>query len=349
MPEQLVPRRLVSVIMKPERWQQVDKLFQAAFALDPVDRASFLDHACKSDHALRSEVQSLLDSHESAGSFISSPAIEANPSLIATDTKESILQQRIGPYLILSQIGAGGMGEVFLAQDTRLGRKVALKLLPDYFTRDEQRVRRFQQEARAASALNHPSIITIHDIGEVDGRHFIATEFVDGETLRQVMAKGRMNISESLEIASSGSKRTCFGSSGWDSSSRHQTGKHHAAARWTGEGSGLWTCEADRGTGHRSGTQAPTFARVDTDPGTVMGTVNYMSPEQARGQEVDARSDIFSLGVVIYEMVSRSRSFRRRERERRDRRDTEERTGATDTIRAGSAGRVATDRKQGAG
>src|SRR6185295_18922582 len=279
--------------MKPERWQQVDRLFQAALALDPVDRVSFLDHACKSDHALRVEIQSLLDSHDSAGSFISSPALAANPSLIAGDSADSILQRTIGPYLILSQIGAGGMGEVFLAQDTRLGRKVALKLLPDYFTRDEQRVRRFQQEARAASALNHPSIITIHDIGEVDGRHFIATEFVDGETLRQELARGSVNIRESLDIAVQVASALA---------SAHQAGIVHRDIKPENimlRPDGLvkildfGLAKLTEGQDIAAGTQAPTLARVNTDPGTVMGTVNYMSPEQARGQEVDARSDIF--------------------------------------------------------
>src|SRR5262249_24049179 len=148
--------------MKPERWQQIASLFHAALAHSPPERPAYLDEACSGDAALRREVGELLSKHAQAASFISSPAHEAHPSLIAGDTSDSILQRQIGDYRILSLIGSGGMGEVFLAQDARLGRKVALKLLPDYLMRDEQRVRRFQQEARAASALNHPNIITIH-------------------------------------------------------------------------------------------------------------------------------------------------------------------------------------------
>src|SRR4030095_5009264 len=140
------------------------QLFQAALSREPQDRALFLDVVCKGDEGLRREGESLLHSPDSAGCFISWPAVEAHPSLIAGEASDSLLQKQIGPYRILSQIGAGGMGEVFLAQDARLGRKVALKLLPDYFTRDEQRVRRFQQEARAASALHSPHIITTHYI-----------------------------------------------------------------------------------------------------------------------------------------------------------------------------------------
>jgi serine/threonine protein kinase/TolB-like protein/Flp pilus assembly protein TadD len=290
--------------MKPERWGQVDKLFQAALALDPLERAAFLDHACKVDAALRREVESLIAAHEQAGSFISSPALEANPSLITGDLADSILQQPIGPYRILSPIAAGGMGEVYLAQDSRLGRKVALKLLPDYFTRDEQRVRRFQQEARAASALNHPNIITIHDIGEAEGRHFIATEFVEGETLRQLMARGRMAVAESLDIAAQVASAL---------QAAHQAGIIHRDIKPENimlRPDGIvkvldfGLAKLTEGQDFATGTQAPTIAQVDTDPGTVMGTATYMSPEQARGQAVDVRTDIFSLGVMIYEMLT---------------------------------------------
>jgi serine/threonine-protein kinase len=290
--------------VKPERWGQIDKLFQAALALDPADRSAFLDHACKGDESLKKEVESLIASHDSAGSFMSSPAIEANPSLIATDDTDSIFKQPVGPYSILSLLGAGGMGEVYLAVDTRLGRKVALKLLPDLFTRDEQRVLRFQQEARAASALNHPNIITIHDIGESAGRHFIATEFVDGETLRQRMAGGRMSLAESLDIAAQVASAL---------STAHQAGIIHRdikpeniMLRPDGLVKVLDFGLAKLGGGQTitSGTQATIMARVDTEPGTVMGTANYMSPEQARGQAVDGRTDIFSLGAVVYEMVA---------------------------------------------
>jgi serine/threonine-protein kinase len=289
--------------MTPERWQQVDRLFQAALALEPADRAAFLDHACKTDAALRSEVESLIASHDRAGRFISAPAIAANPSLIA-NTADSILQRQIGPYRILSPLGAGGMGEVFLAHDTRLGRKVALKLLPDYFTRDEQRVRRFQQEARAASALNHPNIITIYEIGESEGRHFIVAEFVEGETLRQTMAKGRSSLTEAIDIGMQAAGALA---------AAHQAGIVHRDIKPENlmvRPDGLMKvldfglAKLVEGQAIATGTQSPTVARVDTDPGTVMGTAHYMSPEQARGLAVDARTDLFSLGVVVYEMVA---------------------------------------------
>ena len=290
--------------MKPERWQQVDKLLQAALALDPEDRPAFLDHACKSDPSLRQEIDSLLASHDRAGDFISKPAIEASPSLIAADKADSILQQAIGPYRIVSLLGAGGMGEVYLAQDSRLGRKVALKLLPDYFTADEQRVKRFKQEAQAASALNHPNIITIYDIGEVDERHFMATEYIEGETLRQRTATHKFSLIEALEVAVQAASALA---------AAHQARIVHRDIKPENimlrpDGYvkvldfGLAKLTEPRHLA--TGTQAPTVARLDTEPGTIVGTANYMSPEQARGQAVDARTDLFSLGAVIYEMVA---------------------------------------------
>ena len=290
--------------MKPERWQQVDKLFQAALALDPADRAAFLDHACKSDAALRREIDELLASHDQAASFIESPALEANPSLMTAGSADSILEQLRGPYRILSHLGSGGMGEVYLAQDARLGRNVALKLLPDYFTTDEQRVKRFKQEAQAASALNHPNIITIHEIGEVDGRPFIATEFVEGETLRQRIASRKFRLNETLEVAAQAASALA---------AAHQAGIVHRDIKPENimlRPDGLVKV-LDFGLAKLTGlrqiateTQAPTIAKFDTEPGTIIGTANYMSPEQARGHLVDARTDIFSLGAVIYEMVA---------------------------------------------
>src|SRR5581483_1038457 len=146
--------------MTPERYQQIGELCETALELEPGERAAFLDRACAGDEALRQEVESLLAADEQAGNFIAVPALELAAGTMAGE--------RIGHYRVLSLLGKGGMGEVYLAEDTRLRRKVALKLLPGYFTADEQRVRRFRQEAQAASALNHPNIITIHDIGEVD-------------------------------------------------------------------------------------------------------------------------------------------------------------------------------------
>jgi len=220
-----------------------------------------------------------------------------------------MIAERISHYRIISQLGAGGMGEVYLAEDTRLDRKVALKLLPAKFTEDADRVRRFIQEAKAASALNHPNIITIYEIGQEQGAHFIATEFIDGQTLRQRMASEHLSLSAALEVAMQTASAL---------SAAHEAGIIHRdikpeniMLRRDGYVKvldfGLAKLIERRPDTHD--TNAPTVAQVKTDPGTVMGTVRYMSPEQARGQEVDARTDVFSLGVVLYEVVAGREPF----------------------------------------
>ena len=180
--------------MKPERWKQIEKIYDAALEFDASRRASFLDQACEGDEELRQEVVSLLASNEQAGSFLAEPATEVMARGVAAEGDSSQVGRQIGPYQVLSLLGAGGMGEVYLAEDTRLGRKIALKLLPAELTTDADRLRRFEQEARAASALNHPNIITIFEIGQEGSTHYIATEFIDGQTLRQRMGSGRFDL-----------------------------------------------------------------------------------------------------------------------------------------------------------
>src|SRR5512143_2595745 len=173
--------------MTAECWQHIRELFYSALELQPSQRAAFLDQACAGDEELRKEVESLIASHEKTGSFIDGPPFEAAAQLLAEENPELTPGQRIGHYKILSLLGAGGMGEVYLAQDTKLGREIALKLLPAPFSRDRNRLRRFEQEARVASALNHPNICMIHEVGATeDDRPYTAMEYVDGETLRQV-------------------------------------------------------------------------------------------------------------------------------------------------------------------
>jgi serine/threonine protein kinase/Tfp pilus assembly protein PilF len=211
----------------------------------------------------------------------------------------------LGPYEILSPLGAGGMGEVYRARDTRLGREVALKLLPAEYTRDKDRLRRFEQEARAASSLNHPNIVTIYEIGQIEGAHFISTEFIEGWTLRQQIAEGRRKLLEALDVAvqvaSALSAAHAAGIVHRDIKPENVMQRPDGYVKVLDFGLAKLTEKFPRP--RPVNPDAPTLVAVDTDPGRVMGTVQYMSPEQARGERVDARTDVFSLGVMLYEMV----------------------------------------------
>jgi serine/threonine protein kinase/Flp pilus assembly protein TadD len=287
--------------VKPERWQRIESVFQRALACDPSTRASFLDDACPGDSELRREVESLLAANADAGSFIKSPAAEMTVQLMAEDLIKSA-RQAIGPYKIISRLGAGGMGEVFLGEDSRLGRKVALKLLPDYLASDEERLGRFKREARAASALNHPNVATIYEIGEAEGTSYIAMEYVEGQTLSARINGHPMAPVEIVDIAAQAADAL---------DEAHNKGITHrdiksANIMLTARGQvkvldfGLAKMRASEQPGETS--QMSTAAA--TEPGLVMGTVQYMSPEQALGRVADHRSDLFSLGVVMYEMAT---------------------------------------------
>jgi serine/threonine-protein kinase len=212
----------------------------------------------------------------------------------------------LGRYVIRSQIGSGAMGEVYLAQDTQLERTVALKVLPAEMARDQQWMRRFKQEARAASALNHPNILTIHEVGEFEGAHYIATEYVDGETLHQHMTRSRMKLSEvldvAIQVASALSAAHTAGIIHRDIKPENIMFRRDALVKVLDFGLAKLTEHSMSQLGSSGEAQAVTM--VETEPGLVMGTIKYMSPEQARGLSVDARTDIWSLGVVLYEMVT---------------------------------------------
>jgi eukaryotic-like serine/threonine-protein kinase len=294
--------------MTPERWQKVKEIFHAALDKPAPERTAFIAQACGGDEDLRKEVESLLTSSAKDGSFIDSPAYEAAATLITNQPAELKKGTTVGAYEIVSFISRGGMGEVYLAHDRRLGRKVALKILPSSFTKNQDRLRRFEQEARAASALNHPNIITIYEILKSEPTHVIATEFVEGETIRQRLSMSPLELPEALNIATQVADAL---------SAAHKAGIVHRdikpeniMIRQDGYVKVLdfGLAKLSEEALSVSADEAPT-RQVRTGSGVIIGTAGYMSPEQARGKPVDARSDIFSLGAVIYELVTRKKPF----------------------------------------
>jgi eukaryotic-like serine/threonine-protein kinase len=304
----LVPKMIMNA-MTPERWQQIKHLFNSALERPLPQRSIFLSEACGDDLALRSEVESLLSSNNEAEEFIDAPAYEVAAELL--DGNSSITTGRkLRSYQVMSVLGKGGMGEVYLAEDTRLGRRVALKLLPSSFTNDADRLRRFEREARAASALNHPNILTIYEIDSVDGRPFIATEYVEGETLRQRQKHSPLKVTEVLElgiqVASALAAAHQAGIVHRDIKPENVMLRSDGYAKVVDFGLAKLTETAKAA----SGASVSTMLLMDTDTGVVMGTTAYMSPEQARGLPIDARTDIWSLGVVLYELLSGRQPFK---------------------------------------
>lgn len=293
--------------MQNDRWQEIDRLFDAALEREPAQRASFIAEACKGDAELRREVESLLAAHERAEKFIETPAFAVAAKAAAGEDAFSVLGRKFGPYRVLSLLGAGGMGEVYLAEDTRLRRRVALKLLPSEFTHDPERIRRFEREARAASALNHPNIVTIYEIGQIDGAYFIATELVEGQTLRDFMPLARTRMKEALnvvtQVADALSAAHAAGIVHRDVKPENIMLRPDGYVKVVDFGLAKLTEPSPAHDTAHEGTER-------TDTGAVMGTVAYMSPEQALGQGVDHRTDIFSLGVVLYEMMAGKHPFK---------------------------------------
>jgi serine/threonine protein kinase/Tol biopolymer transport system component len=292
--------------MTPERYRQIGEIYHAVLEVEHEKRGAFLDRSCAGDEVLRSEVESLIASHEQASDFIETPALAVAAGMLSR--RDSLVGQKIANFDVLSLIGEGGMGEVYLAEDTRLGRRVALKLLSPAFTSDADRMRRFVQEARAASALNHPNILTVHEIGRANDFDFIATEFIEGETLRSSMAQRRLPLTQALDVAAQVAGALA---------AAHAAGVVHRdikpeniMLRPDGYVKVLdFGLAKLAGQGFETGNEASTVVRVETNPGVVMGTVQYMSPEQTRGRTIDARTDVWSLGVVLYEMIAHRPPF----------------------------------------
>ncbi len=298
--------------MNPERWQQIDRLLEAALELEASQRTAFLDQACAGDEELRSEVESLLCVHGQADGFLSKPALDEVARDMACDEPPSLIGRQIGHYQILSRLGEGGMGIVYKARDTRLNRMVALKVLPPELLNDPERKRRFVQEAKAASSLNHPNIITVYDIVSDDGVDFIVMEYVAGQTLAEILASRRLALDDALKVAVQIASALA---------AAHGAGVVHRDLKpgnimVDAQGIvkvvdfGLAKLTARKVFGELSDAQATkTDTAFGTEEGAILGTVAYMSPEQAEGKPVDGRSDIFSFGALLYELLTRRRAF----------------------------------------
>jgi predicted ATPase/predicted Ser/Thr protein kinase len=290
-----------------ERWATVKRLHQAALEREASERAAFLDDACAGDDTLRREVDSLLAHEPAAAAFLETSAVEITARGLRGELDTPVVARTLGHFQVESLLGAGGMGEVYLAHDARLDRAVALKILPRDLLFDADRLQRFLCEAKAASALNHPNVATIHDIGESDGVSFIVMEYVEGQTLAEQMTGQPLSVSEIVDIASQVADAL---------EAAHAKGITHRDIKPAnlmrtprGQVKVLDFGIAKTRRAEEAGPTGVFGTGSQTAAGLVVGSLPYMSPEQLLGREVDHRSDIFSLGVTLYELATGRHPF----------------------------------------
>lgn len=285
--------------MTPERYRQIVDIFHEAAVLSPENRAAFLAKECSGDSELLAEVEGMLSADARTG-ILAQPANDLAAGFAASKRAAS-LPTHLGPYEIVSLLGAGGMGQVYRARDARLSREVAIKVLPEEFSNTPERLRRFEAEARAVGMLNHPNVLQVHDVGTDGGRPFLVTELLQGHTLRERLAEGPMPLSKAIEYA----RQMATGlAAAHDKHIVHRDLKPE----------NLFLTSDGRlkilDFGLAKFSQSPIDERL-TGTGVILGTPDYMSPEQAMGKALDHRSDIFSSGVVVYEMLSGRQAFHR--------------------------------------
>jgi serine/threonine protein kinase/tetratricopeptide (TPR) repeat protein len=302
--------------MNPEQWLKIRELFEAALERPVEERAAFLARACAGDSQTQRRLEAMLAADERDNLLMDRPAYQAVsapfPSMPGANDSQSFSGEMIGDYRLTRELGRGGMGTVYLAYDTRLGRHAALKLLPSRLINNPERVHRLQREARSASALNHPNIITIYDFGNENGRDYIASEFVEGRTLRDHVNSPDLTLNQIIDVASQVASAL---------EAAHTAGIVHRdikpeniMLRPDGYAKvldfGLAKLTDTEFGGDETKTEAAGITSAfETRTGILLGTVKYMSPEQVRGQKVDGRSDLFSLGVVLYELITGQRPF----------------------------------------
>lgn len=295
--------------MTPERWQKVEAVLQAALDLPEKERLALVAETCSGDPDLQSEAASLIEAHTEAGDFLEQPALEQDARVLLNHDLQGHIAREIGPYKVMGRLGGGGMGEVYLARDQRLGRLVALKILPPSFVYDDERLRRFQTEARSASALNHANILTIYEVGQSEGIHFIATEYIEGQTIRELIQSKNLSLGEVLDIVI----QLVTGLS-----AAHAAGIIHRDVKpenimrrddGTIKTLDFGIAKLIEGPTSNVSNLTSSSAQSQTQTGVVLGTIGYISPEQVRGLAVDERSDIWSSGVVLYEMLAGHRPF----------------------------------------
>ena len=301
--------------LTPERWQQISRIFNAAISLDDEVRADFVAGECGVDTSLRSEVEKLIAAHSNASAekFIGGMAAEAAAPLLVGDenlepSRKVLTQgQHFGSYEILEALGEGGMGEVYLARDTRLDRTVALKLLTHEISKDERRMKRFRQEAKMASSLNQPNILTVFEFGEVEGLTFLSTEFVAGKTLRDFLKGKRPKLGDILDI---GIQILAALDAAHEAHIVHRDIKpENVMIRDRDRVVKVLDFGLAKVSPGRQSEASEAATEFKTAPGTIVGTIRYLSPEQAKGGAVDERTDIWSTGVILYELVAGSTPF----------------------------------------